>query len=583
MTDSLIHFYFTYLFVPNFLLVLYTLYLIIYKSKNKGLYTILLVALTFLIKFNTFYFNCGSNDETGWIAYVHALAADFNPYISVDPTTSGIGALIPLYLFDQIIHINYFTIRLLETIIDMVTLYFTYKILITRIGNNKNLLYLSMMFLYCILNVSFMRDFYTYNTEHFCVLVFAVLLYILNNLFIQGDKGNDQTTASNISINIAGLLVGFSLFIKLQNLPVMFFMFMFFLLYLMVKKYFRQAFFFIVCCIIPVLTCLLFFWYKGSIHDFYIRYLITNLEYSDNGVIDAHLQAKTGLSLHSIIEHSSFIFIEVYSLVFLSIFMVVLLNLRYILRTYKPIMAFSMKKVKTYVSDHKLQIIFLLFFIIDTFEIVKPKNFFDHYYLLLYQPLILLFVCVSKLQVKKWVMVFIVTINFIFIFGKNYIYAEADITDTSRYIPFRESQHRAHFVSIFGADKQYHNELKQLDSVVKATNADDRYIMVWGQDIRIYAYSRYLSAFRDIGNYHLLAHKGEMKTYYINDFMSDLDKNVKGNKIILIEETKGKSLANSQSFEEFVNENNLEGHFKIIKLLPTYPLYSFHVIEMERN
>jgi len=582
MTESFIHFYSTFLFVPNFLLALYLLYVIVFKIKNRTLYTILLVASTFLIKLPGFYYNCYSGDETGWIACVRALTDNFNPYISVDPTTSGIGSLIPLYLFNQIIHLNYFTIRIVETIMDLVTLFFTYKVLISRLSGNKNIFYIAIMFLYGMLNLSFMREFNTYNTEHFCILIFALLIYILNKLWIQYDASQDKTSRTNISLNIAvaGLTLGFSLFVKLQNLPVMFMMFIFYVSFLLWKKKVMKTILFIAYCTIPLLLFLIFFWFKGSVHDFYIRYIVTNLEYADKGVVDANSHGRPGLSLQNIVEHSSFVFIEVFSCIFLSFCIIILCNLQKIFNAFKTLGMFSIKKIFIYAYQYKFSILFVLIFAVTFYEVVKPKNFFDHYYLLFYQPLILFFVCLMRLEVKRGVMVFIVMINLFFVCGKNYIYAENDIKDTPKYIPFKDMQYRCHFKSIFAANSEFENEIKQLDSLVAATHCDDKYIMVWGGSIRIYAYSKFLSAYRDIGNYHLLAHEGAIKKYYIDGFISDLERNVKKDKFVLIEPSQNQSSKGSRSFAEFVKENHLDNYFKSVKLEKAYSAYSFYTVEL---
>ena len=582
MTDSLIHFYSTYLFIPNFILVLYILYLIVFKTSNRVLYTILLIGLTFLIKLPGFYYNCFCIDEPIWIECSRALTANFNPYINVDPTTSGIGALIPLYLFNQLIHLNYFTIRILQTIMDLGTLYFSYKVLMSRLGNNKRLLWISIMFLYGILNLSFMREFDIYETEHFCIFIFAVLLYILNKLLISSESQGPKTSgwSTSIHIAIAGLVLGFSLFVKLQNLPVMFLLFIFYMIFFLVKRMFRQASFFFIYCLIPPLICFIFFLYKGSLTDFYLRYLITNIEYSKKGNVGVNLQTKFGLSLHDIIEHSSFRITEVYSIIFLALFIIAMVNLRRIFNAFKTMATISLKDFCISISHYKFPILFVLIFAASSFEIVLPKNFYDKYYLLLYQPMVLLFVCFEKLEIKKWLLALILTIYLFFIGVKNYIYAAPDLNDIPKYYPYRDSQYKCHFKSIFENNAIYGKESRELDSTVAKTYCDPKYIIDWGRELHIFAYGKYLSACRDLGYYHLLVHEGSLKQYYINCFLSDIKKNVSNGRFVLIDYPRSENLPGLISFTAFVNGNNLNKYFRSIKLAKEYPSYSFYVVEL---
>ncbi len=582
MTDSIIYFYATYLFVPNLILVLWVIYLIVFGSRNKALYTILLIGLTFLIKLPGFYYNSYSVDETGWIACVRSLRDHFDPYINVDPTTSGIGALIPLYLFSLLFHLDYFSIRIFETMMDLATLHFTYKILLSRLGNNKRLLYVGLILLYSVLNLSFMREFDTYNTEHFCIFIFSVLLFILISLYLKQSESNGQITSRNthIYIAIAGLLFGFSLFVKLQNLPVMFILFVFYLVFLLSKRPFVQTILFVIYCMVPLLFWFLFFLYNGALHDFYVRYLLTNFEYAENGVKNT----KIGLSFRSIIEHSSFVFVEVFSIVFLTFCVLFLANLRRILKGLKSIWPFSFKKFDGQLLSYKLMILFILILAATFFEIVKTKNFFIHYYLLLYQPLILFFVCIARLGVKKWVLASIVMINSLFICGKNYVYAAKDINNIPKYVPFKDMQYQCHFKSIFEANSKYQNEANQLDSVITNTNCDNKYIIVWGPDIHILAYGNFISAYRDIWNGgHWAQHESLLRSYYIHDFLSDIKKNSRGGKLVLIDQPNDGTIASSSSFSAFVNENNLAGNFKSIHLIKSYQGYAFYAIELNNG
>jgi hypothetical protein len=199
----------------------YLIYLLVFKStgRNKIFYLLLITLLTFLIKLPYFFLGELNPDESEWITIVKIWNVDFNPYISSDPQTSGIIALIPLYLFDKLIPLNYSTIRILGTFFDLLTIYLTYQILLQHLKQNKNLLFIVLFVLYCMLNVNIEADFIAYNTEHLCILVFTTLVYILNKIGIlfKPEAREERKRPPMSLLFIAGLLIGSSLFFALYH------------------------------------------------------------------------------------------------------------------------------------------------------------------------------------------------------------------------------------------------------------------------------------------------------------------------------------------------------------------------------
>jgi len=558
-------------------LCFYALYLIVFKKEHKLLYVIALIGLTFLIKLPNLYFDGYGSDEPSWITTVHEMANNFNPYITFDPTTSGIGAMIPLYLFNTIFHINYFTLRLFETIIDLTTLFFTFKVLESRLNQNKPLLYLAMVLFYGFLYLSFDREFNTYNTEHFCILIFSIVLYSLNRIFIFSENGQKQSDRKKLYTYIvwAGLFLGFSVFVKLQNVPVMFFMFILFMLTLLSKKLWRETFVFVACCTLPVILFLLFFLYKGTLNDFYERYLVTNIEYNRSSYVNAmnpNLQHKIGLDLRSISSQSYHVFMGVFSIIALSLSLIFGTNFLKLIEAAKKNGLLFYKKNYDFLFALGVSVSLVVLFCLTIYEIVIPQNYFHHYFILLYQPLLLLFACMKWFKVKKWALIFLMVINFFFLCGKNYIYA-GYYRSYSKYV-FR-------FKNINGADAKFHNEISQLDSATHQTNCSEKYIILWGtMDIRVFVYGKFLPAYRDVADYHLLAHTGKLKDYYINCFISDIKTNIGHNKVILLQYNKKAIASNYKSFADFVNENNLNRYFKSIKVVSSYPEYSFYEVTL---
>ncbi|MFN2440292.1 MAG: hypothetical protein ABR503_13900, partial [Chitinophagaceae bacterium] len=130
------------------------IYFLVFKGtgKKKIVYFFLLTLLTFLIKLPYFFLGELNPDESQWITIIRIWNEEFNPYINSDVGSSGVLALIPLYLVNKIIPLHYSTIRILGTIFDLLTIYLTYKIFLAHLKQNKNLLFISLAVLYCMLN-----------------------------------------------------------------------------------------------------------------------------------------------------------------------------------------------------------------------------------------------------------------------------------------------------------------------------------------------------------------------------------------------------------------------------------------------
>jgi len=572
MISSILHFFFTYGFVPNLLLCFYVLYLIALKKKHRTLYAFALIGLTFLIKLQNFFLDDSYNsDEPYWIAGVRLLADNFNPYITCNPLSSGIGALIPLYLFNAIIHLNFFTIRVLETIMDLVTLFFSYKMLSNRLKNNRALLFLGMVILFCFLNLSFDKTFYTYNTEHFCILIFAFVVYIFNKSLIL-DKGNhEQMEGGKLSnyIAIAGLLLGFSLFIKPQNIPVMFLLFIFYEVFIIYRKQFKYAASLVIYCLLPVIVALLYFWYNGSIYDFYEEYIVTNISYTGIGYINANLHKNMGIDFLSICHYSAPIFKSVFLIICLSIAFIFAANVGKLKGSTKKDILYLLQRPLFFLWVFRFPVLFLGVFVLTIYEIVLPKNYFHHYYILLYQPLLILLMSMRWFEVRKWLIALILIIYTVTLCHKNYAYSSRNNSDDPKY-----------FKNISRVRVEFKKEVSQLDSVVNENNCNKKYILVWGTDLRMFVYGRYLSVNRNIENWTLLGYSGNLKDYYIKCFISDLKANVVNNKFALLQYDKTEMIQNSISFADFVQKNGLSSYFKSIKQVGAHSGYSFYVVEL---
>ncbi|MEO7293192.1 MAG: hypothetical protein ABIW34_08825 [Ginsengibacter sp.] len=519
------------------------IYLLVFKDNGKRniIYLLFITLLTFLIKLPYFTLGDLNPDESEWITIVKTWNVNFNPYINTDPHTTGIIALLPFSLLNKLIPIHYSTIRIVGTLFDLLTIYLTYQILLQHLKQNKKLLFIALAVLYCMLNVSIEPDFIAYNTEHLCILVFTAIVYPfykMGILFKQDD--NDEKQSSIALLFIAGLLIGASLFIKLQNIPAIFFLFCFVSFHFLKNKNYTHLVFLIVFCLLPVFIVLLTLYLKGSLNDFYIRYILTNLDYTSKGLNFAFADKKLYEPFHFKLKNF-YPFLTILCLVSL-------------------LTITNINKIKKAILNKNL-LFFLIILVVTLYEIMQPKNYFQHYYLLLYQPLIPLLIIYKNFEVRKAIFYSILAFQFLFLW-------------------VLKSKNTALFLDDPAFDKHLYSKLiPEINSAAGLYNCDNKYIMVWGWNTRYYVYGNFLPVVREVVNIHLFTHTGYLENYYLNSFITDLQQSGL-KKILVIDDLLKQTRFKLYKFSEFIYHYHLNIYFRQITKVGHNDNYDTYVIEL---
>ncbi len=523
---------------------LYMIYLLVHRStaSNKIFYLLIITLLSFLIKLPYFFLGGLNPDESEWITIIKIWHVNFNPYINSDPHTTGIFGLLPLYLFDKLIPLNYATLRILETVFDLFTIYLTYKILLSHHRQNKNLLFISLAVMFCLLNANIEADFVAYNTEHLCILVFTIILYLLNKTSIIYKYGvdNEKKRQTNLQLLIAGILIGSSLFIKLQNIPVIFIVFCFASFHFLKTRNYKDLALLIFSCLLPVVITLLFLYFNGALKDFYVRYLLTNFDYTSKGLnfdfVDTKLYGPLRFKPQRLYPFALVTFLS---------FLLVITNIN------------KLKKIRLNQNIY----FFLLVLICAIYEIVQPRNYFQHYFLLLYQPLIPLFICFRNFQVKKTIIAVILVSQFLF------------------YWVFRVKDRSLYFYDYASEKLVYDKITSDIKSKIELYNCDPKNILVWGWNSPYYVYGKFIPVTRDFVNVHLFVHEGFLEKYYLNSFISDIQKN-KHKRILVVDDLEQRKRWKKYNFPEFINHYDLSKNFRSITKIEHNDQYDTYVIEL---
>jgi len=523
---------------------IYIIYLLVYKDNGSGkiIYLLFITLLTFLIKLPYFTLGELNPDESEWITIVKTWNVNFNPYINTDPHTTGVIALIPLYLLNKLIPIHYSAIRILGTLFDLLTIYMTYKILVQHLKQNKKLFFIALALLYCMLNATIEPDFIAYNTEHVCILVFTAIVFALYKMGIifKHEYTDEKKQESLTLLFIAGLLMGSSLFIKVQNIPVTFILFCFVSFRFLKNKNYKLFVFLIVFCLLPVLIVLLTLYLKGSLNHFYIRYILTNLNYTSKGLNFAFVDKILYNPFHFKLKNF-------YPFLILSCFAFILTIT-------------NINKIKKAIFNKDF-LFFLIILVVTLYEIIQPKNYFQHYYLLLYQPLIPLFIIYKNFEVRK--ATFFIILSFQFLFFWMLKRKDTDL-----------------FLYDFATEKiLYSKIIPDINLAAGLHNCDNNHIMVWGWNTRYYVYSNFLPVVREVVNIHLFTHTGYLENYYLHSFITDLQQS-KLKKILVIDDLLTHTRFKLYKFPEFIYHYNLNKYFREITWVEHNDGYDTYVIEL---
>ena len=279
---------------------------------------------------------------------------------------------------------------------------------------------------------------------------------------------------------------------------------------------------------------------NGSLNDFYPRYILTNIDYTSKGLnfafIDPNLYEPYRFRLRSLYP---------FFIIICFTFLLTITNIN------------SLKKVIFSQNFYFFSIVFL----VTVFEILQPRNYLQHYYLLLYQPLIPLFICFKNFEIRKSIILIILVLQFLF------------------YWYFRKNDVNL-FLYAGTSEKILYSKITD-DIKLKAelNNCDKKYILEWGWNNRYYVYGNFIPVSRDFVNVHLFTHEGYLQNYYIHSFISDIErKNLK--RILVIDDLQRLKRFKLYTFPEFIQRYGLSKYFRSLTILDHNDIYNTYVIEL---
>jgi hypothetical protein len=310
-------------------------------------------------------------DEDLWIAGGATILNDPGFWISFDPTTSGPLVVLPVVLIKVFgININYATVRLAALLIciipSFILLFFSFK----NFLNEKISRVLVLPFIVCIAGFH-LKNYIAYNSEHMPLLLTALCLFIYSKIYKTGKL------SSAYLYFLLGFTLGFFPSSKLQAVPIGLGMALMVILYLYLEKagnrkeQLKKTSFFISGGIIPSLAVLLYLAISGGLNDFYQSYIISNLDYAENGLngqISQWMKFKYFIYLLRTIPDSGLYFISLFVTSFISLFV---------------LLVFGRKGL----GEHKKMLALSSVIVLSAYYgIVKPSNFYEHYMLLFFIP-----------------------------------------------------------------------------------------------------------------------------------------------------------------------------------------------------
>jgi hypothetical protein len=425
-------------------------------------------------------------DESFWIAGSAAFIESPRLWTSFNTTTSGPLVMLPLILIKVAgFDLSYASARLggiLFCIIPSIIFsYYTFRTLLEE--KIARLFTLPLAAFFAFINAS---DYAAYNGEHMIIMFTSLALFLHTKLLM----GNRQ----RMFLLLYGIALGCLPFTKLQALPIgmalglVIFAFM-------IKEKSRPGSYLLLLLggIIPFSVILLWILLTGDFNDFWIPYILSNLNYG---------QAGTGINGSSWLYFKYFV---------------------YLLRTlpdsrfyFISVLGFSFLIVITLSATRKIKRkhLFLLvsgaaLLLASYYAIVKTSFFYPHYFLIAIIPASFTLVILSSIfsdafqhtSVYKPVLI-IFSIFFLAILSIDWIKR----------------------ITVNPVAAKY--ELKKTaaaQAICKYGKEDDR-MAIWGWNAALYVQTALIPGTRYADCYHQLK-KSPLQEYYVNTYLEDLKKN----------------------------------------------------------
>ena len=436
-------------------------------------------------------------DEPYWVAEAKALWKDPRPWVSVDTGTGG--PLVPLTLLSLKVFglpIDQGSIKIVGGLLVALSTVFVYiGLSIVKRSALLRLLILPLVIAFSILRSG---DLTAYNSEHPAILVLCIAFVLFCKLY--SDSGT-----SLLNLFFLGFFLGLVPFVKLQGIPIAFFLGITSCLIAIKKLPMAQVCVLIMGALAPIVLTLLVLWTYGGLNDFWIGYIQYNISYASETAIQGNgLVPRMKLFFDLVFRAQDLHFFLYFSLAILSIGIVWLFLSRN-------------KIVKSDIAE----IIFSLALVgVSIFSITAPARPFLHYLLFLPIPLTILSAVIFVIAVKEdsqnsstpqpgGVIKLLVSLGFIICMSLFYF----------KGIAFTKTDFQGR------AKENYDGYAPQglVGAVMDHYFISDTRIAIWEYEPELFEGTDFLPGTRDVATaFHL---QGKLSDYYTSRYLKDLSTN----------------------------------------------------------
>jgi hypothetical protein len=453
---------------------------------SSSFYLFLTSAFILVMRIPSLLLDEQSIDESFWIAGSAAFIESPRLWTSFNTTTSGPLVMLPLILIKLTgLDLSYASARLGGIVFciipSIIFSYYTFKILLEE--KIARLLILPLAAFFAFIKVS---DYIAYNGEH-PVILFTSLALLLHTKLLMGNK-------SRTLLLLYGIMIGCIPFTKLQALPIGAVLGLIMVVFMIKEKSGLSSYLYLFMgTIIPSSVILLWIFITGEINDFWIPYILSNLNYGQSGTGingSSWLYFKYFVYLLRTLSDSRFYFISMFCF---SLFLGTgLIFLRKIQRKHFFFLASAAGIL-----------------LASYYAIVKTSFFYPHYFLIAIIPasftlVILVSICRDAFQhtsVYKPVMVIstilcliILSIDWINRVAANAVAAKSELKKTAA-----------------------------AQAICKYVKEDER-MAIWGWNAALYVQTGLTPGTRYADCYPQLK-ESPLQEYYINTYLEDLKKN----------------------------------------------------------
>jgi hypothetical protein len=429
-------------------------------------------------------------DEDLWMAGGATILNDPRFWISFDPTTSGPLVVLPVILVKILgININYTTLRLGALLIciipSVILLFYSFK----NFFNERIARIIVLPFIVCI-SCFHLKNYIAYNGEHIPLLLTALSIFIYSRIY------KTEKLSPVYLYFLLGLALGCFPYSKLQAVPIGLGIALIVIVNLFNEsagnknELFKKTLFFIGGGLAPSLFVLFYLAISGALNDFWLSFIISNLEYAENGVngqIGLWMKFKYFIYLLRTMPDSGFYFISLFISSFIALLILLVL------------------KRKGLWENKKMLALPVVILLTSYYGIVKPSNFYEHYMLLFFIPALFFSGTVLGIFQKA----FYKAINY-------FLYIFIVITAIVPYFYYFNT-------ASYGSNTAFLKKEQAAEVISKFTSPGDK-MALWGWMTNLYVQTGLSLGTRYGDTYHQIA-ESKLQSYYIDNYLIDLKRN----------------------------------------------------------